>query len=363
MVTIQQAEEEEQGAATQAGSTTQEGAVWSDFDEQVSGFVTTRHNPTAEAIMEVRTFLEEPLLPSITSSHSGSRHHRHSIKSRSRSRSGSRHSVRSRHDDMHDRSRDTGHGAVGYRYNRSHHSDGLRDTARSRHDDRDTARSRHDDRDTARSRHDDRDTARSRHDDRDTARSRHDDRDTARSRHDDRDTARSRHDDRDTARWVLPLPPAVFQKKILTILVDIREEVRRIARAEPASSASHVERLETVDDFQREEQRLSDSEAFNALVLQLSRVGGKDLKDCVHKVLDRLFSNALLAKFNMKGKGNKGKLALEKTRCFGAVQAAVMKFNAEATEEALRQHAGDHIKHAPARRGGGGHSNTRESPD
>ncbi|KAJ8385101.1 hypothetical protein AAFF_G00192420 [Aldrovandia affinis] len=50
---------------------------------------------------------------SITSSHSGSRHHRHSIKSRSRSRSGSRHSVRSRHDDMHDRSRDTGHGAVG----------------------------------------------------------------------------------------------------------------------------------------------------------------------------------------------------------------------------------------------------------
>ncbi|KAJ8394480.1 hypothetical protein AAFF_G00046910, partial [Aldrovandia affinis] len=111
------------------------------------------------------------------------------------------------------------------------------------------------------------------------------------------------------------------------------------------------ERLETVDDFQREEQRLSDSEAFNALVLQLSRVGGKDLKDCVHKVLDRLFSNALLAKFNMKGKGNKGKLALEKTRCFGAVQAAVMKFSAEATEEALRQHAGDHIKHAPARRG------------
>ncbi|KAJ8371745.1 hypothetical protein AAFF_G00302520 [Aldrovandia affinis] len=154
-----------------------------------------------------------------------------------------------------------------------------------------------------------------------------------------------------------------FQKKILTILVDIREEVRRIARAEPASSASHVERLETVDDFQREEQRLSDSEAFNALVLQLSRVGGKDLKDCVHKVLDRLFSNALLAKFNMKGKGNKGKLALEKTRCFGAVQAAVMKFNAEATEEAIRQHAGDHIKHAPARRGGGGHSNTRESRD
>ncbi|KAJ8364987.1 hypothetical protein SKAU_G00138180 [Synaphobranchus kaupii] len=59
----QQAEGEEEGAAAQEGSATQESAIWRDFDEQVSGLVTSTRNPTADSVLEVRAFVEEPLVP------------------------------------------------------------------------------------------------------------------------------------------------------------------------------------------------------------------------------------------------------------------------------------------------------------
>lgn len=58
----QQAEGEERAAA-QEGSATQESAIWRDFDEQVSGLVTSTRNPMADSVLEVRAFVEEPLVP------------------------------------------------------------------------------------------------------------------------------------------------------------------------------------------------------------------------------------------------------------------------------------------------------------
>ncbi|XP_039618254.1 uncharacterized protein LOC120534736 [Polypterus senegalus] len=55
------------------------------------------------------------------------------------------------------------------------------------------------------------------------------------------------------------------------------------------------------------------------MVLQIARIGGKNTKDCVHKVLDRLFSNALMVRFNMKGKGKRGKKPLENTKVYRAI--------------------------------------------
>nr|XP_029135204.1 zinc finger BED domain-containing protein 4-like [Labrus bergylta] len=59
----QQAEGEEEGAEAQEGSATQESAVWKEFDEQVFGLVTSSRNPTADSVLEVRGFIEEPLVP------------------------------------------------------------------------------------------------------------------------------------------------------------------------------------------------------------------------------------------------------------------------------------------------------------
>ncbi|MEQ2267935.1 hypothetical protein XENORESO_012655 [Xenotaenia resolanae] len=144
-------------------------------------------------------------------------------------------------------------------------------------------------------------------------------------------------------RWALPLPPAVFQKKVLNLLMELRDQHKR---AQPISSAVHVE------DLEREEERLCNPKAFEALVLQIARIGGKNNKDCVHKVLDRLFTNALMAKFNMKGKGNQGKRSLEKTKVYGAIKDGIMTGDEAATEDIIRIHAAEHLKHAPQRSGG-----------
>ncbi|KAG5263269.1 hypothetical protein AALO_G00262970 [Alosa alosa] len=89
-------------------------------------------------------------------------------------------------------------------------------------------------------------------------------------------------------------------------------------------------------------------------VLQISRIGGRNTKDCAHKVLDRLFINSLMAKFNLKGKGKKEKRPLEGTKVYRAIQEGLMKFDPTATEENIKANVSEHLKHAPQRRGGGG---------
>ena len=54
---------------------------------------------------------------------------------------------------------------------------------------------------------------------------------------------------------------SVYQKKVLNTLVDLRNCYKQ---AQPATSAMHIERMET--DFEREEQCLSDAQAFDTLV-------------------------------------------------------------------------------------------------
>ncbi|MED6270636.1 hypothetical protein CHARACLAT_012453 [Characodon lateralis] len=90
-------------------------------------------------------------------------------------------------------------------------------------------------------------------------------------------------------------------------------------------------------------------------VLQIVRIGCKNTKDCVHKVLDRLFTNALMAKFNMKGKGRQGKRSLENTKVSGVIKDGIMNGDEAATEDFIRIHAAEHLKHAVQRSGGGGH--------
>ena len=53
---------------------------------------------------------------------------------------------------------------------------------------------------------------------------------------------------------------SVHQKKVLNLLVDILNQCKR---AQPASSAVHIKRME---DFEQVEQRIRNAKAFDALV-------------------------------------------------------------------------------------------------
>ncbi|XP_049454800.1 uncharacterized protein LOC125902480 isoform X14 [Epinephelus fuscoguttatus] len=151
-----------------------------------------------------------------------------------------------------------------------------------------------------------------------------------------------------------PIPEAKFQKIVVTNFVKLHEEIKKLQRSSEPYSASLVERIKSLEEFKEKESSLQNQGHFDTLVCQLSRVGGKDLKDCTHKVLDRLFTNEVMALLNMKGKGKKDKMGIEDTNLFSAIKAAVMKWDQSATEAAIRAAAGDHLKHAPGRVGGGG---------
>ncbi|XP_077065753.1 uncharacterized protein LOC143718616 [Siphateles boraxobius] len=150
-----------------------------------------------------------------------------------------------------------------------------------------------------------------------------------------------------------PLSEAKFQKIVVTKLVALTDEVKKLQRSLPKSGID-ISKIDTLEEFEREEASLLEKNKFETLVCQLARVRGKDVKDCTHKVMDRLFTNQLMTFFNMKGKGKKDKIGIEDKKLFSAIKAAVMKWDPAATEAQIKSAAADHLKHAPGRVGGGG---------
>ncbi|KAK9977186.1 hypothetical protein ABG768_019007 [Culter alburnus] len=156
-------------------------------------------------------------------------------------------------------------------------------------------------------------------------------------------------------RGLFPMSQAKYQKSVLGKLVELLDEIKRVRRHyEPLNSAVHVARLETFEDFAEEEARLKERNLWEQRVSQLSKVGGRNNKDCVHKVMDRLFTNSLMATFNMKGRGRSEKKAFQDTVLYSVVKAAVMKWSKTATEVEIRAAMAETLKHAPGRAGGGG---------
>ncbi|KAK9977138.1 hypothetical protein ABG768_018959 [Culter alburnus] len=156
-------------------------------------------------------------------------------------------------------------------------------------------------------------------------------------------------------RGLFPMSQAKYQKSVLGKLVELLDEIKRVRRHyEPLNSAVHVARLETFEDFAEEEAHLKERNLWEQRVSQLSKVGGRNNKDCVHKVMDRLFTNSLMATFNMKGRGRSEKKAFQDTVLYSVVKAAVMKWSKTATEVEIRAAMAETLKHAPGRAGGGG---------
>ncbi|XP_058605511.1 uncharacterized protein LOC131523268 [Onychostoma macrolepis] len=90
-------------------------------------------------------------------------------------------------------------------------------------------------------------------------------------------------------------------------------------------------------------------------VQQLSRIGGSTIRDCVNKVMNRVMSNALMAKFNMRGGGQLEKKPFKATPLYNLIQDAVKRWNPNLTESEIDGAMAEHLKHGPGRAGGGGY--------
>ncbi|XP_026094139.1 uncharacterized protein LOC113066474 [Carassius auratus] len=165
----------------------------------------------------------------------------------------------------------------------------------------------------------------------------------------------------DGKRSPYPMQEAKFQRKVMEMLVEIREDIRSLKNSVggaemhtvstiPAQSST-VEELNVLDKSLNcldEKLRLTDS---------LSKVGGIHLKDNVKRVMEKLMTNEVMARFNMKG--GKGKLAFTKLNLYTVVSESVQKTSKE-TEAYIAAAIAFCLKYAPDRVGGGGRKKSCE---
>ncbi|XP_030251429.1 uncharacterized protein LOC115568360 isoform X3 [Sparus aurata] len=153
-----------------------------------------------------------------------------------------------------------------------------------------------------------------------------------------------------------PMPEARFQRKVMEMLVEMREDIRSLKsglHAERGESTT-ISKSSTVEALDLLENRLDSLEEKQKLINGLSRIGGIHLKDNVKRIMEKLMSNDLMSQFNMKG--GWGKLAFTKLRLFSVITESVLKTpgREEETEAKISEAVAFCLKYAPDRVGGGG---------
>ncbi|CAC5416224.1 unnamed protein product [Mytilus coruscus] len=156
-----------------------------------------------------------------------------------------------------------------------------------------------------------------------------------------------------------PIPEAKFQRKVFQLLLELRTGLNDLAGRPIQNVGAGVcplpdlltTRADTEEDFNNINELLKRPQEKKTMIEHLKRIGGSDCKDNVQKILRRVMSNELMAKYNMKG--NRGKLKFESTEiCKVIVETAKNLF--PVTEHNIHQVTAAYLKYAPDRMGGGG---------
>ncbi|KAA0719547.1 hypothetical protein E1301_Tti021692 [Triplophysa tibetana] len=122
-------------------------------------------------------------------------------------------------------------------------------------------------------------------------------------------------------RYPYPMPEAKFQRKIMEMLVEIREDVRKLKQSSGVAEMHTDSRIppqaSTVEELNVLDKSLNCLEEKQRLINSLSCIGGMHLKDNVKRVMEKLMTNEVMGSFNMKG--GKGKLAFTKLHLYAVV--------------------------------------------
>ncbi|XP_074646578.1 uncharacterized protein LOC141902649 isoform X2 [Tubulanus polymorphus] len=150
---------------------------------------------------------------------------------------------------------------------------------------------------------------------------------------------------------IFPIPEGKFQKKVFFLLAEIRSSLQRFER-ERNTEEYKVEQVKGMNEFNELEEFIQNPENRKLLVLRLEKIGGETVANSVLKTMQRVMTNDVMSKFNMKG--NRGKRAFEKTNMCLAITESVMKLFSTATEGMVLKSIGTTLKYAPDRKGGPG---------
>ncbi|KAA0705161.1 hypothetical protein E1301_Tti023755 [Triplophysa tibetana] len=131
-------------------------------------------------------------------------------------------------------------------------------------------------------------------------------------------------------RYPYPMPEAKFQRKIMEMLVEIWEDVRKLKQSSGVAEMHTDSRIppqaSTVEELNVLDKSLNCLEEKQRLINSLSCIGGMHLKDNVKRVMEKLMTNEVMGSFNMKG--GKGKLAFTKLHLYAVVTAARERYPA-----------------------------------
>nr|XP_055051514.1 uncharacterized protein LOC129437414 [Misgurnus anguillicaudatus] len=83
-----------------------------------------------------------------------------------------------------------------------------------------------------------------------------------------------------------PMSDKKFQRKVLLLLVEIKEELRRIGRRVEPDTDFHLSTMATEEEFQNLEKQLESQRTQAAMVCKLCQIGGRNLKDSARRMLD-----------------------------------------------------------------------------
>ncbi|KAF5905569.1 serine arginine-rich splicing factor 4-like isoform X14, partial [Clarias magur] len=127
-------------------------------------------------------------------------------------------------------------------------------------------------------------------------------------------------------REMAPDPQEVLtpcQLKVFAMLFDLKVELQRVAAIVDLGNTtctSFIKRLASESNLKSFEQSIKDEEKSSICVLQLSRVWGSSVRDCVNKVINRIMLNVLMAKFIMRGGAQLQKKPFGATSLYNIIQ-------------------------------------------
>ncbi|XP_072566376.1 uncharacterized protein [Paramormyrops kingsleyae] len=145
-----------------------------------------------------------------------------------------------------------------------------------------------------------------------------------------------------------PMSEKKFQKRVLQLLVDIKDTIRV---ATSAGTAYELNPANTLEELKALENRLEDVNEGAELSKHLKRLGGVDAADHVKKSMAATMTNKMMALMSLRGRS--GKVSFMKTHLYKLICDVVFS-SFDTTTTKINEHMAKYLKYAPERMGGGG---------
>ncbi|XP_072558327.1 uncharacterized protein [Paramormyrops kingsleyae] len=145
-----------------------------------------------------------------------------------------------------------------------------------------------------------------------------------------------------------PMSEKKFQKRVLQLLVDIKDTIRV---ATSAGTAYELNPANTLEELKALENRLEDVNEGAELSKHLKRLGGVDAADHVKKSMAATMTNKMMALMSLRGRS--GKVSFMKTHLYKLI-CDVVFISFDTTTTKINEHMAKYLKYAPERMGGGG---------